>query len=450
MMEKLKLISLFGLIAQRRFMPYYNEFMKAETRSKEEREAIQLGKLKDLVTHAYRTVPYYKKCFDQAAFRVEMLQTLDDIKRIPFLEKSDLTSKFDDLTSSKWRIADLIEYSTGGSTGVPAKFLLTKNQYDSRAAVSFKSYQMTGWDFFMPTVFLSGAPIDRTRRDDIKQYVKDRLLKQLHVSAFALTDSKWADLCSYIHRHKVEAIFGYVSTLMAFARFLERSGTPLRIPIIVQMAELVLPEEKVYIEQHLRGRFFEHYGARDAIAIGIECNQRRGLHVNMDTLVVEILKNNREAIDADGEVVITDLYSFGMPLIRYKIGDVGRWETEFCSCGRKTRLFKITQGRKTNMIVTPEGIQVSGIYIAHLLKERAACINRYQFVQESVESVLVRLVVNEAYSHADQDYIERKLRVRLGTKIAISFEYPTDIDAEVSGKYLSIKSLVPASFGNGR
>lgn len=445
---RLGLICLFQLMEGRKFLSYYREYKENERISLEKLRAVQLGKLRRLVHHAYESVPYYRESFDSIGFRPDRLECIQDIKLLPFLEKNDLKLRFDDLISSKLKRNDLIEYATGGSTGIPTRFLLTKEQYDTRAAVSFKSYQATGWEFFTPTIFLSGAPIDQEKADELKSKLKDLMLRQWHVSSFDLTEERYKRIYDYIRKHKVYAIFGFVSSLLTFANYIERNKLSIEVPVIVQMAELVLPHEKMYIEKHLNGRFFKHYGARDAIAIGIECKQRSGLHANMDTLVVEILRNNEEAVGKNGEVVITDLYSFGMPLIRYKIGDVGTWLSRECNCGRHTPLFEITQGRKTNMLVNSDGVQMSGLFIAHLFKERSDRIIKYQVVQPNFNSILIKLVATDTFKITDQDYLEENLRKHLGRKIVINFEYLQEIPAELSGKFMSIKSDVSVSFGN--
>jgi phenylacetate-CoA ligase len=436
------------MIEGRDFSPFYEEFKRNEFLSIEELQSLQFSKLKKLIEHVYETVPYYKNKFSSVGLIPDDIERLDDIKKLPLLSKNDLKENFEALVSKSYERSNLIEYATGGSTGNPTKFLLTREQYDSRAAVSFKAYQMTGWDFLKKTVFLSGAPIESKLSYRFKSRLKSFLMRQVTFPTFDLTESKLHDIYLYIQRKRPEVIFGYVSALLIFAQYLEANKLKVSIPIIIQMAEMIYPHQIEYIESFVGGKFFKHYGARDAIAMGIECEQRSGCHANMDTLLVEILRDNKEAYDEVGEVVVTDLFSYGMPLIRYQIDDVGCWKKFTCRCGRNTPLFDITEGRKTNTISTRNGSIMTGLFIPHLFKELSSKIRKYQVYQPDLDNLIVKIVKKDDYLATDEEFLKEKLLEKLGNRLQIIFEYPSDIPSEASGKYQFVKSEVPVSFGN--
>jgi len=443
-----QIIKLYEKAEGRNFSTFYESFKHNEFSSLEELKSLQLEKLKKLITHAYRTVPYYKEKLKSIGFEPNDLKVLDDIKKIPSLSKKQLKNNYDSLISKSYNPSQLMEYATGGSTGTPTNFLLTKMQYDSRAAVAFKAYQMTGWDFFRRTVFLSGAPIELSKKDYLKKMLKSFLMRQYTIPTFDLNEKKLHNICRYINRKKPHVIFGYVSSLLLLAQYVEAHKIEVRIPIIVQVAEMIYPDQIEYIEKFLNGKFFKQYGARDAIAMGVECVKRCGLHVNMDTLLIEIVKNNKETFQEDGEIFITDLYSFGMPLIRYRIGDIGKWKKEICSCGRASPLFEVTQGRKTNIISTKDGTYMTGLFIPHLFKELSSKIDKYQVVQPDINNLIISIVKRSNYINSDEEFLLNKLKEKLGKEVNIMFEYPQFIPPEPSGKYMYVKSDVPVSFGN--
>jgi phenylacetate-CoA ligase len=307
---------------------------------------------------------------------------------------------------------------------------------------------MTGWDFLKKTITLSGALIEDVLKDRLKGKLKSFLMRQKTFPTFDLDEKKLYDIFFYVIRKKPEVIFGYVSALLLFAEYIESKRIKIEIPIIIQMAEMIYSPQIEFIENILGGKFFKHYGARDAIAMGIECKERRGLHANMDTLLIEILNNNQETFDEDGEVVITDLYSFGMPLIRYKIDDVARWKKEKCACGRNSPLFEITQGRKTNTISTKDGKLMTGLFIPHLFKERSSKIKKYQVYQPNIDELIVRIVKQKDYCERDEVYLRNKLKEKLGDRIEIIFKYPNEIPHDPSGKYQFVKSELSINFGN--
>ena len=189
------IIKLYEKAEGRNFSTFYESFKKSEFLGLEDLKSLQLKKLKKLIRHAYQTVPYYKEKFTSVGFEPNDLKALDDIKQIPFLSKDHLKSNYGTLISQSYNPSQLIEYATGGSSGTPTSFLLTKEQYDSRAAVSFKAYQMTGWDFMKKTVFLSGAPIESFKKNHMKRKLKSFLMRQYTIPTFDLNEKKLYDIC---------------------------------------------------------------------------------------------------------------------------------------------------------------------------------------------------------------------------------------------------------------
>ena len=91
--------------------------------------------------------------------------------------------------------------------------------------------------------------------------------------------------------------------------------------------------------------------------IAAECERHDGLHVTADNLYVELVANGQLCEPGErGEVLLTDLHNYGMPLIRYKVGDVGSWKGRDCACGRGLPLLNVVEGRTLDLISTPSGL----------------------------------------------------------------------------------------------
>lgn len=443
-----KIIKLYERVAGRNFTRYYDQFKLNEFADISTKQRHQLERLRKLVVHAYMTVPYYRERFDALNIKPHDISKIDDIKSLPLLSRDDVITHYERMLSSAYPPSSLQVNATGGSTGTPMRFLTTREQIEARAAAAFFSYRMTGWDFMDKTIFFTGAPLNSSRIQDIIIRIKSGLMRQRRFSGFELGEEQLQRIHAYIRRTRPRVIFGFISSLVRFAQFLEQCGQRVHIPIIIQVGEMIYPHQQALIEQFLGGKVFKMYGARDAIAMGVECNQRCGLHANMDTLLVEILNQGREGVEKDGEVFITDLYSYGMPLIRYRIGDVARWIEQSCTCGRNTPLFEITQGRTSNILSTPDGRRISGLFVPHLFKEVAGKIQTYQVYQPDIEHLLIKIVKCNGFSERDEMYLMSALKNELGSTVDIHFEYPEQIPPEASGKFLFVKSDVPVNFGN--
>jgi phenylacetate-CoA ligase len=131
-----------------------------------------------------------------------------------------------------------------------------------------------------------------------------------------------------------------------FARFVRDEGIGgIRPKGIISSAEVLTPENRELIETTFGCRVFDRYGCREVSVIASECGEHQGLHINADNLLVETVTDQGPVRGEDGEVLITDLRNFAMPLIRYRIKDVGRLLPQACGCGRGLPLMRISGGR---------------------------------------------------------------------------------------------------------
>src|SRR5207253_1358560 len=169
-----------------------------------------------------------------------------------------------------------------------------------------------------------------------------------------------------------EVIVAYTNPLYVFARALaQRRVTPFSPRAIVVGAEKLHGFQRELIEAVFQAPVFETYGSREFMLIAAECDRHAGLHVTADNLVVEVLDDDGRPTPGgeEGNVVVTDLFNYGMPFIRHVIGDraVAGWGT--CPCGRGLPLLKKVTGRRLDILRTPDGRQIPGEFFPHLLKD---------------------------------------------------------------------------------
>jgi len=131
--------------------------------------------------------------------------------------------------------------------------------------------------------------------------------------------------------------------------------------------------------------------------------------------------------------VVTSLTNYVFPFIRYRLEDVGRMSTRQCSCGRGQPMLGTIEGRQNDMFRTRDGRTVLwGIDRPFKTMEG---VKKFQFVQKSLDYVVVRVVKEGPMSQAQRANVEETLRIALGDHIKIDFEFPQEISAERSGKY---------------
>ena len=145
-----------------------------------------------------------------------------------------------------------------------------------------------------------------------------------------------------------------------------------------------------------------------------------------------------------GDITVTQLVHPAMPLIRYVIGDRGMLSSESCTCGRGFPLLREVTGRTMDIVRTPEGHLVSGVWFNHTMLPIKK-VKRFQVRQESIDTLTLRVVPAEGYGPDVECQIEKALRNALGQRIAIQFEPVSEVELSKSGKYRVIQSSVGIS-----
>src|SRR5438309_431445 len=169
-------------------------------------------------------------------------------------------------------------------------------------------------------------------------------------------------------------------------------------------------EGRALIESTFGCAVFDRYGCREFAVIASECDRHQGLHVNAENLLLEVLQDPAAAPDSGGEIVITDLKNYAMPLIRYRSRDVGYLTSSRCDCGRGLPLLELRGGRTTDLLTALNGQKVSGIVLATYGITNIDGLRQVQFIQERRDAVRARIVRGPGWSQEALDTLIAKVR----------------------------------------
>jgi phenylacetate-CoA ligase len=196
-----------------------------------------------------------------------------------------------------------------------------------------------------------------------------------------------------------KVIVAYAAGAAALARFVndQRLRTWAPIPVIVG-AERLWPQDRAAVEEAF-GPAFETYGAREMMMMASECEHHAGMHVSMETMIVEIVVRSPDGTSRParpgetGEVVVTDLHNLACPMIRYLNGDLAVAHAEGeCACGRSLMRVGPIEGRTTETLRDGRGNAVSGLVFNVLFGVMDQVAKKFQVVQRSDGSVVMRIV----------------------------------------------------------
>jgi phenylacetate-CoA ligase len=419
-------------------LPYLAQMERAQYWSPGQLAAYQWSAFKKLIAHAVETCPYYGESFRRAGIRPADLRTPQDIRHVPMITKEEIQAHRDELISSRYATRELIDDMTGGSTGSPMRFCYDHDRQDSRMAATLRHDRWSGWEIGERRAMLWGAPQDLKRARPLKARLRERLIhRRLILDASALDEAAMAHFAAQLQRYQPTMLLGYANTLAFFARFVEAENIRgIRPRGIISSAEVLTDENRALVERTFGCRIFNRYGCREFAVIASECDEHDGMHVNGDNLLLETWSGGGPARGEDGEIVITDLRNFAMPMIRYRIKDVGRVKETPCRCGRGLPLLDVSGGRVTDFLTATNGRKVSGIVLATYVITRIPGIEQVQFVQSERGAVTLNLVKGAQWSEGSTlASLLTKAREFLGTDMRFEVSFRDRIHQEKSGKY---------------
>lgn len=431
-------------LRRRRTLHHLSEYRRDQWLAPERIAALQWERLKRLLEHCHREVPFYRQRWDAMGITPDDIRNLDDYARLPLLTKADIREHFEDLKAASWR--DRLMYkATGGSTGEPLRFGYTRESNDRRTAVMWRGYDWAGSRMGRRTLFLWGGAVgDPTRAHRLKDRVYNAAFARHILNSFDMTESNMARFADAIDRYRPQIIVAYVGPMVRLAQWLTATGRKVFRPqAVIGAAEALHEFQRGIIEQAFGCPAFNTYGCREFMLIASECERREGLHVNADHLVVEVQENgNAAAPGRTGEVVITDLFNYGMPFIRYANGDMATTTASRCGCGRGLPLLGRIDGRVLDAIRTPAGHVLPGEFFPHMLKDVPG-VERFQLVQRRLDRLDLAIVRGRGFDESGLAYIRRELAKVVGDSVELQCRFVDDIPLTPSGKLRVTVSELP-------
>lgn len=432
-------------LRRRHTLAWLADYQRDQWLVPEQIAALQWQRLKRLLEHCHREVPYYQRRWRELGVVPADIRNLDDYAKLPLLTKADIRANFDELQADSWR-GRLLTKATGGSTGEPMRFGYTRESNDRRTAVMWRGYEWAGSRMGRRTLFLWGGAVgEPTRTHQLKDAIYNRLFARHVLNSFHMTEANMAEYADAIDRYRPEIIVAYVGPLVRLAQWLIANKRRIWRPQgIIGAAEALHEFQREIIEQAFGAPAFNTYGCREFMLIAAECEKRHGLHINADHLVVELQKPQHAPPDTHtGEVVITDLFNYGMPFLRYANGDMATAATEACSCGRGLPLLSRVEGRVLDAIRTPSGHVLPGEFFPHMLKDVPG-VQRFQLVQRRLDRLDLAIVRGADFDEDSLAYIRREVAKVLGDSVALDCRFVEDIPLTPSGKLRVTVSELPS------
>lgn len=423
-----------------------NELVRTQWATPEEMQALQLGKIKRLVAHADTNVPFYRQRFQEAGIDPSNIKTLDDFRQIPMLTRDDIKRDLESFIAANFPRDTLHRDATGGSTGEPLSFYYHTDWAYWDLAARYRVWSWFGLGQGCRQAWIAGR--DFVIPSSFSKKIRAQLRRERWLNCFDMSEEKMQSFAETLIRFKPELIVGYNSSLWLFAQYLEKKGiTGIRPKVVLGGADKLYDFQRELIEKVFSCSAVDYYVSRENGLMAAQCPEG-SMHWTAELRYLEIIANGQPARPGEiGEVVVTDLANFAMPFIRYKNGDLARFEDQPCPCGRGLPVLHELVGRKSDFFTTPEGKLISGLYFVHRLQGWPG-VKKYQVHQPSADKVEI---IFEAGDDLDEDWVEsrrQEFQAHLGESVRLSFKKVDHIPLTSAGKHLFTTSAVPVNLGD--
>lgn len=405
------------------------------------------ARLAQLLAHCERAVPYYRDLLRDPGGAFDP-QRPPDLAQLPLLTKALIRQNFDrlqsaDLPQRKWSFN-----TSGGSTGEPVRFIQDQEYRDRQMAVQLLSFKWAGRELGQPTVRIWGSERDVLRGSmGVRMKFYNNLTQDKWFNAFRMTPENVRALLRELNANPPRLIVAYAQAVYEVAKFAEHEKIRMAPQsAILTSAGTLYPFMREKLEAVFGCQVFNRYGSREVGDIACECEAHAGLHVFPWASYVEIVDDNGAPVPraTEGNIVVTCLSNYAMPLIRYAIGDRGVLSPdETCACGRRGQILQKVSGRNVDTFKTSQRVLVDGEYFTHLMYFRP-WVNKFQVVQKSPNLIQFRVVKTGAGADPGElDEITDKVKVLMGAECKVAFDFVDEIPPTASGKYRYTISEVP-------
>lgn len=418
------------------FLKHYNFVKKNEFKSHEELKRCQEEKLQKLIQFSYSNVPYYFKLFKNLNLKPEDIQTIEDLEKLPILTKETIRDNQRDFIPNNLKIQKYVNGSTGGSTGEPLHYSLSKEDETLGLAILYANWGFAGYELGDKVGVIAGSSLMPTAKSKLADNLKAFMMNYKKYSSFDLNDKYINEIVTGLNKFKPKYLRGYASSIYLFAKHIEDKGLSINFQLkgVFTTAEVLFDYQRELIEDVFNCKVFNQYGLNDGGISAFECEMHKGLHVDMIRSILEVVdeNGNQLEVEKEGHILATDLHNYAMPFIRYDTGDLGVLSDEICGCGRHIPLLEKIIGRTTDYLKFSNGA-IIGTPILTVLFGKFDII-QYQIVQRDLDTISVNIMKGKNYREDDEKEIRGIFYKHVGD-ITIMFNYVDKIETTKAGKW---------------
>lgn len=413
--------------------------MKRNVRmARSELDRLRFNLLKSQLLDAYEKIPFYRAAFREHCIDPRKFRSLQDLANYPVLTRAEIQKAESGFLSGNGHLGKIRRSHSSGSTGRPLWISFDGDTWFRKKYLSkLRTRIECGIKLSEKVAIFDTAPPGELALRNQNKLFATPLFKAKFFSVFNDTENQISELLQW-RPQNIDSPPGHMFQLaQAMARHRIRPGTFKRI---FTSSEYLEPNMRRYIQDRYAAEVFDIYGCTEMKEIAWECDRHDGYHINEDEVYVEILNGLTPVTPGEiGDIVLTDLRNKAMPLIRYRIGDRGRLLPGRCSCGRSFSKMAPVAGRASDFVITPGGQKLSPYQFTTAI-EKTDGLLQYQFVQEDIRTIIVKVIMTEGADLQKTLEITNEIKGLLAEPMEVKVESCKRINIEENGKFKVVRN----------
>jgi phenylacetate-CoA ligase len=419
---------------------------RAEWHSAAELRTYQEHRLREVLSLAYYQTSYYREVFDRAGFHPDHFTRLDDLRRLPVLERETLRTRSTELCTVAATGPKVDRVSTGGTSGKTVQFYIGANRSQIEYAHLVAGWARAGYQLGTPTAVFRGRVVPEER--PLFRHDYDPILKHHFYSNFHMTDDNMSRYVAHVRGLGGCFLHVYPSAATALARFIRRSGAgaPTNVRGILAESEILYPADRELIEMVFGCRVFSSYGLSEKVVAAAQCEHSNAYHVWPTYGCLELIDERGRPVTTPGqrgEIVGTGFINTVMPFIRYRTGDFATFLGDRCDqCGRAHMVLGDIRGHRIQEhLVASDGSLISWTAL-NMHDDTFEHVLRFQFQQDAPGAALLKLVPAPGFSTIDETRIQARLGVKFDNRIQLTMRLVESIELSATGKSIYVDQRI--------
>lgn len=397
----------------------------------EDLQAYQNTRMRSLINHAYTHVPYYHDLFRSLDVSPSDIKTKEDLVKLPVLTKEDIRKSPERFIAQNIPRTSLMHEATSGSSGKVFGYFMDKNVVSITRSLGLRGWGFAGYCVGDKIATLAGAALLPKNMPFYKK-IRFKFSHNLPLSSYNLNNDRVKEYLQQIQKFNPKYLRGYPSSLAILADYALNHGIDTIKPEgVMTTAETLTKSQREILSSAFHCEIFDQFGCFDGGAMAHECDHHRGYHISVERSVHEFLDDEGYPVSSgeSGHIILTDLWNYAMPFIRYDAGDMGVPTDRVCPCGRGLPLLDRITGRTIELIVLPDGKHLPGLLLTDVFEHSnvVGAVLDYQIVQERVDKFVINIVRSDQYSPAISDEIQKFFWGHLGEDVEIQFNFSDKI-----------------------